>query len=101
MTGDVALKAAPESASTHWYPAPQPVVTPAHEELKTGRTAQYSAIHPNVRQRRLGARRVSPVSANSKARIVHALRGKEHVEYDNPYDVGMTGLIGFSPASMP
>ena len=28
--------------------------------------------------------------------IVHALRGKEHVEYDNPYDVGMTGLIGFS-----
>jgi pyruvate dehydrogenase (quinone) len=27
---------------------------------------------------------------------VHALRGKEHVEWDNPYDVGMTGLIGFS-----
>ena len=27
---------------------------------------------------------------------VHALRGKEHVEYDNPYDVGMTGLIGFA-----
>ncbi len=25
-----------------------------------------------------------------KAPIVHALRGKEHVEYDNPYDVGMT-----------
>jgi pyruvate dehydrogenase (quinone) len=30
------------------------------------------------------------------APIVHALRGKEHVEWDNPYDVGMTGLIGFS-----
>jgi pyruvate dehydrogenase (quinone) len=29
--------------------------------------------------------------------MVHALRGKEHVEWDNPYDVGMTGLIGFSP----
>src|SRR6266849_6167665 len=28
--------------------------------------------------------------------MVHALRGKEYVEYDNPYDVGMTGLIGFS-----
>src|SRR5262249_27289278 len=27
---------------------------------------------------------------------VHALKGKEHVEYENPYDVGMTGLIGFS-----
>ena len=31
-----------------------------------------------------------------KAPVVHALRGKEFVEYDNPYDVGMTGLIGFS-----
>jgi pyruvate dehydrogenase (quinone) len=31
-----------------------------------------------------------------KAPIVHAMRGKEYVEWDNPYDVGMTGLIGFS-----
>jgi pyruvate dehydrogenase (quinone) len=31
-----------------------------------------------------------------KAPIVHALKGKEHVEWENPYDVGMTGLIGFS-----
>ena len=31
-----------------------------------------------------------------KSPIVHALGGKEHVEWDNPYDVGMTGLIGFS-----
>ncbi len=31
-----------------------------------------------------------------KAPIVHALRGKEYVEFDNPFDVGMTGLIGFT-----
>jgi pyruvate dehydrogenase (quinone) len=31
-----------------------------------------------------------------QAPIVHAFRGKEFVEYDNPCDVGMTGLIGFS-----
>jgi pyruvate dehydrogenase (quinone) len=31
-----------------------------------------------------------------KSPMVHALRGKEHVEWDNPYSVGMTGLIGFS-----
>jgi pyruvate dehydrogenase (quinone) len=31
-----------------------------------------------------------------KAPIVHAFRGKEYVEWDNPFDVGMTGLIGFS-----
>ncbi|WP_267626672.1 ubiquinone-dependent pyruvate dehydrogenase [Gordonia sputi] len=31
-----------------------------------------------------------------QAPVVHALRGKEFLEYDNPYDVGMTGLLGFS-----
>jgi pyruvate dehydrogenase (quinone) len=30
------------------------------------------------------------------APVVHAMRGKEFVEYDNPFDVGMTGLLGFS-----
>ena len=36
------------------------------------------------------------LAAALKAPVVHAFRGKEFVEYDNPYDVGMTGLIGFS-----
>lgn len=31
-----------------------------------------------------------------RAPIVHAFRGKEHIEYDNPFDVGMTGLLGFA-----
>lgn len=31
-----------------------------------------------------------------KAPVVHSLKGKEFVEYDNPYDVGPTGLIGFA-----
>ncbi|HEY5261846.1 MAG TPA: ubiquinone-dependent pyruvate dehydrogenase [Solirubrobacteraceae bacterium] len=31
-----------------------------------------------------------------KAPVVHTLRGKEFVEYENPYDVGMTGLLGFA-----
>lgn len=30
------------------------------------------------------------------APIVHALRGKEHISYNNPFDVGLTGLIGFA-----
>ncbi len=36
------------------------------------------------------------VAEQLKAPIVHALRGKEFVEHDNPYDVGMSGLIGQS-----
>ena len=35
-------------------------------------------------------------AATLGAPIVHALRGKEFIEYDNPFDVGMTGLIGFA-----
>ena len=31
-----------------------------------------------------------------QAPIVHSMRGKEHVEWGNPFDVGMTGLIGFA-----
>ncbi len=36
------------------------------------------------------------LAAALQAPVVHALGGKEFIEYDNPYDVGMTGLIGFS-----
>jgi pyruvate dehydrogenase (quinone) len=39
---------------------------------------------------------VVAIASRLKAPIVHALGGKEHIEWDNPYDVGMTGLIGFS-----
>jgi pyruvate dehydrogenase (quinone) len=35
-------------------------------------------------------------AATLSAPIVHALRGKEFIEYDNPFDVGMTGLLGFA-----
>ncbi|MDI3314244.1 MAG: ubiquinone-dependent pyruvate dehydrogenase [Mycobacterium sp.] len=35
-------------------------------------------------------------AATLQAPIVHTLRGKEFIEYDNAYDVGMTGLLGFT-----
>jgi pyruvate dehydrogenase (quinone) len=33
-----------------------------------------------------------------KAPVGHALRGKEWIQYDNPYDVGMSGLLGYGAA---
>ena len=39
---------------------------------------------------------VIAAAATLNAPIVHALRGKEFIEYDNPFDVGMTGLLGFA-----
>ena len=32
------------------------------------------------------------------APVGHSLRGKEWIQYDNPYDVGMTGLLGYGAA---
>jgi len=38
---------------------------------------------------------VIAVAGALQAPVVHSIRGKEFVEHDNPYDVGMTGLLGF------
>jgi pyruvate dehydrogenase (quinone) len=44
-----------------------------------------------------GARdQVLKLAGTLKAPIVHTLRGKDFIEHENPHDVGMTGLIGFS-----
>ena len=51
--------------------------------------------HPRRRGLRGRARRArSPSRVALQAPIVHALRGKEFIEYDNPFDVGMTGPAG-------
>ncbi|EGT5183767.1 ubiquinone-dependent pyruvate dehydrogenase [Cronobacter sakazakii] len=99
LPGDVALKPAPEEVSPGWYHAPQPVIVPPHDELK--KLAQLLRYSDNIAlmcgSGCAGAHQeLLEFARTLKAPIVHALRGKEHVEYDNPYDVGMTGLIGFS-----
>ncbi|WP_312110330.1 ubiquinone-dependent pyruvate dehydrogenase [Pantoea septica] len=99
LPGDVALKPAPESASAAWYPPLLPQVMPQESELAL--LAQTLNEASNITllcgSGCAGAHdEVVRLAETLKAPIVHALRGKEHLEYDNPYDVGMTGLIGFS-----
>ncbi|MDU3815253.1 MAG: ubiquinone-dependent pyruvate dehydrogenase [Pantoea sp.] len=99
LPGDVALKPAPEEASSSWYPPQQPVMQPPESELD-----KLAALLNDAENITLmcgsgcaGAhQQVVELAAALKAPVVHALRGKEHIEYDNPYSVGMTGLIGFS-----
>ncbi|HEY4226130.1 MAG TPA: ubiquinone-dependent pyruvate dehydrogenase [Pseudolysinimonas sp.] len=44
-----------------------------------------------------GAReQVLELAGRLNSPIVHSLRGKETLEHDNPFDVGMTGLLGFA-----
>src|SRR6201991_4933719 len=101
LPGDVALRPSPtrDVAPNAGLLPPAPVVRPADAEL--------SALAELLN----GAKRVTlfcgrgcagahdslmKLAEALKSPMVHALGGKEHVEYDNPYDVGMTGFIGFS-----
>jgi pyruvate dehydrogenase (quinone) len=99
LPGDVALQAAPEGASPDWAPLASPRLLPAESELD--RLADLlngsGAVTILAGSGCAGAHDALVALADRlKAPIVHALRGKEHVEWDNPFDVGMTGLIGFS-----
>jgi pyruvate dehydrogenase (quinone) len=98
IPGDVALQPA-HVASSSWLVPSRPVVSPAQRELDQLATlldtservtlfcgAGCAGAHEEVMQ----------LAQKLQAPIVHTLRGKEHVEYDNPYDVGMTGLVGFA-----
>ncbi|GJE58848.1 ubiquinone-dependent pyruvate dehydrogenase [Methylobacterium trifolii] len=101
IPGDVALKEAPKRAvgpKAGLIPA-KPIVRPADAELD----ALADLLNASKKIALLCGRGCAGAHADLlnlaetlKSPIVHALGGKEHVEYDNPYDVGMTGLIGFS-----
>jgi pyruvate dehydrogenase (quinone) len=101
LPGDVALEPASDAplAKIGGLLPPRPVVTPADAELKSLAallngddtvTILCGSGCEGAHEELLA------LGKKLKAPMVHALRGKEHVEWDNPYDVGMTGLIGFS-----
>ncbi|CAG8998582.1 MAG: Pyruvate dehydrogenase [ubiquinone] [Candidatus Celerinatantimonas neptuna] len=99
LPGDIALKPIPESAKVKWKTPKHPIIVPPADELEN----IASMLNQSQRTTLLcgagckGAHdEVIQLAQTLKAPIVHAMRGKEFVEYDNPYDVGMTGLIGFS-----
>jgi pyruvate dehydrogenase (quinone) len=98
MPGDVALKPL-EAEIPNWLLPSKPVLLPSEDDL-----AELAA-NLNVGERVTllcgagcaGAHdEVVELAGILKAPIVHAFRGKEYLEYDNPYDVGMTGLVGFA-----
>jgi pyruvate dehydrogenase (quinone) len=99
MSGDVALQSAEHLSAAPYQKPARPFVRPADRELD--RLAEL--LNDSNRVTLLcgsgcaGAHaELLKLGETLKAPMVHALRGKEYVEHDNPYDVGMTGLIGFS-----
>lgn len=98
VPGDVALEQAPDVAA-NWVEVNPPSVVPAEQDLQTlvGMLDDAKAVTLLCGAGCAGAHQeVMALADTLGAPIVHALRGKQYVEYDNPFDVGMTGLIGFS-----
>jgi len=99
LPGDVALLPAPEGPTPSLPPLapsrsvpPEPVLAAMADRLnRAGRVTILAGIGC------AGARpQLLALAGRLQAPVVHALRGKEHVEADNPFDVGMTGLLGFA-----
>jgi len=98
LPGDVALQAL-DKAPPRWILPSAPVVLPQEDQLR----ALSELLNRGTRVTLFcgagcaGAHdEVVELAQKLKSPVVHSLRGKEHVEYDNPYDVGMTGLVGFA-----
>ncbi len=98
IPGDVALMKL-DADVPQWLIPNAPVVRPSQPEIE--QLAGF--LNDAARVTLLGGAgcagahaEVIELARKLKAPIVHAFRGKEFLEYDNPYDVGMTGLVGFA-----
>src|SRR5882762_1558111 len=99
LPGDIALRNAVDQEPRLHFPPPKPTVCPSDDEI----AALAKVLNDSEKITILagaGCAGAHPeliaLAAKLNAPIVHALRGKEFIEYDNPFDVGMTGLLGFS-----
>jgi pyruvate dehydrogenase (quinone) len=99
LPGDVALRDAVEQGPRLRFSQPKPTVCPSDDEI----TALADVLNSSKKTTILGGagcagahKELIELAGKLKAPIVHAMRGKEFIEYDNPFDVGMTGLLGFS-----
>src|SRR5437879_4730477 len=98
IPGDVALKHAVADGPRLHFQEPTPAICPSAEELNLLADLLNRSNEITI----LGGAgcagahdELIELASKLQAPIVHALRGKEFIEYDNPFDVGMTGLLGF------
>jgi len=99
IPGDIAMKPAVADGPRVHFHEPRPAVCPSEEELET----LARLLNRPQKVTILGGAgcagahaELIELAGRLQAPIVHAMRGKEFIEYDNPFDVGMTGLLGFS-----
>src|SRR5262252_3645072 len=98
IPGDIALKST-EARAPRWIAPRPPVVRPSDGELD--KLAALLNAGKRIAMMCGGGcggahAELIQLARTLGAPIIHSLRGKEYVEYDNEFDVGMTGLIGFA-----
>ncbi len=98
LSGDVSTQEVDDVKALHDIFLPKPIIRPADEELQRMADLLNEADKVTI----LGGSgcanahdEVVALCEQLKAPLVYALRGKEYLEYDNPYHVGLTGLIGY------
>jgi pyruvate dehydrogenase (quinone) len=99
LPGDVALQRAEAPASRLPFSYATPIVRPAEAQVADAASLLNKASKVTILAG-AGCRdardQLLQAADTLAAPIVHAMRGKEYIEHDNPFDVGMTGLLGFS-----
>ena len=101
LPGDIAAEAAPESPEEHALVTARPRVRPGDAEIDALARMIDDAEKVTLfcGSGTAGAHQeVMEFAECVKAPVGHALRGKEWIQYDNPYDVGMSGLLGYGAA---
>ncbi|MFF5546994.1 pyruvate dehydrogenase [Streptomyces olivaceoviridis] len=101
LSGDTAAEDSPDAAPELAMPLDLPAIRPSDQEIARLTELVDGAERVMVFCGRgvAGAHaEVMEFAGKVKAPVGHALRGKEHIQYDNPYDVGMSGLLGYGAA---
>ncbi|GHE24673.1 pyruvate dehydrogenase [Streptomyces vinaceus] len=101
LPGDVASLPAPEKSIEHALVTARPTVRPGDGEIEklVRLVDEADRVTLFCGSGTAGAHaEVMEFAGRVKAPVGHALRGKEWIQYDNPYDVGMSGLLGYGAA---
>jgi len=101
LPGDVAYAEVPAQSPTRSLVTKRPSIRPSEKDLakladlinSAKKVALFCGIGcENAHDE------VVALAEKVKAPVAHTYRGKPFVEYNNPYDMGMTGMIGFGMA---
>ncbi|UXY22658.1 pyruvate dehydrogenase [Streptomyces cynarae] len=101
LPGDIAAQPAPDRSAETALVTSRPSVRPGDAEIDrlVAMIDEAEKVTLFCGSGTRGAHaEVMEFAGKIKCPVGHALRGKEWIQYDNPYDIGMSGLLGYGAA---